>query len=136
MDELDGEAEKKGIEEDFKKSRVTVFEEGEVGSHEREKEAERDGHDDVKSNFTSGAAVAGGEIDEGLEIHGDVGVVEDEGEGGEDGHESEKEDEREVDIQERVDEKGVVPSRAPFFEEYEKVEGGEGGKINDVSETH
>ncbi len=89
LDELDGEAEKKGIEEDFKKSRVTVFEEG--GWFSREGEGSRkDGHDDVKSNFYDGAAVVSGEIDEGLEIHGDVGVVEDEGEGGEDGHESEK----------------------------------------------
>ena len=89
MDELDGEAEKKGIEEDFKKSRVTVFEEGEVGSHEREKEAERDGHDDVKSNSRWMPQWAVRSM-KGSRFMGDVGVVEDEGEGGEDGHESEK----------------------------------------------
>lgn len=57
------------------------------------KEAKGDGHDDIEGDLAHEVAAAVGDVDERGHVHRDVGVVEDEGEGGDDWHEGKIEDE-------------------------------------------
>ncbi len=61
---------------------------------EGEEKAEGNGHDDVKDDLAGEIAATMDDVDEGFEVHGDVGVVEDEGERGNDWHESKIKDKR------------------------------------------
>ncbi len=125
LNELDTEAEDKSIEEDFP--------EGGAGIHdERAEEAEGDGHGDIEDDLAGEIAMASGNVDKGDEAHRDVWVVEDERKGGDDRHKSEIEDEGKVDIHKSIDEEDIAALRTPFAIEYEKVDEGEGGEVDNV----
>lgn len=125
LNELDAEAEEKSIEEDFPESGAGIHD-------ERAEEAEGDGHGDIEDDLASEIAMTSGDVDKGGEVHRDIRVIKDERKGGDDWHKSEIEDEGEVDIHEGIDEYDIAALGVPFAIEYEKVDEGEGGEVDDV----
>lgn len=75
-------------------------------------------------------------VNEWGEVHGRVLMADDEvvegvRESGEEGHEGEIDDKREINKHDCVDEEDIFAFFSPFFAEEEKVEGYEGGEVEE-----
>ncbi len=96
LEGFDGEAEEESEKEDAEKTKKDGASRREAATAfmigEREEEAKGDGHDDIEGDLAHEVAATVGDVDEGRHVHRDVGVVEDEGEGGDDRHEGKIED--------------------------------------------